>query len=351
MPVFIDRHFTCQQPVAAQSLAKKPPANVYDDATGYIRLGLINNMGDEALKATERQFLSLLDAASDGMLVHLSLYTLPGVIRTASIEHHVRELYCNMDDLWDGHLDGLIVTGREPLQANLIDEPYWDSFTTLLEWAQENTHSTVWSCLAAHAAILHMDGISRVKRSSKLSGVFECARVNDHALTARTPFRFKLPHSRWNGLPEELLTLYGYSVLTRAGDAGVDTFIKHRKSLFVFFQSHPEYESDTLLREYRRDVGRYFKGEVSAYPELPWNYFDEETADGLSELQRMAAGGGGPELMLEISRVLAESKIANTWQLGAAGIYRNWLKYISAKKEQELRPKRARVVAALEPVS
>ena len=55
-------------------------------------------------------------------------------------------------------------------------------------------------------------------------------------------------------------------MLTRTADAGVDTFIKQQKSLFVFFQGHPEYESDTLLREYRRDVGRYIKGETATYP-------------------------------------------------------------------------------------
>ena len=52
-------------------------------------------------------------------------------------------------------------------------------------------------------------------------------------------------------------------MLTRSADAGVDTFIKQRKKLFVFFQGHPEYESDTLLREYRRDMGRYFRGETT----------------------------------------------------------------------------------------
>ena len=54
----------------------------------------------------------------------------------------------------------------------------------MADWAQENAHSTVWSCLAAHAAILHMDGIGRRKREDKLFGIFECARGSDHPLTA-----------------------------------------------------------------------------------------------------------------------------------------------------------------------
>jgi hypothetical protein len=53
------------------------------EPSGCIKIGLINNMSDEALKATERQFVSLLNSASDNMPIHLSLYTLPGVPRTA----------------------------------------------------------------------------------------------------------------------------------------------------------------------------------------------------------------------------------------------------------------------------
>ena len=33
---------------------------------GALRIGLVNNMPDSAFKATERQFVSLLNAASDG---------------------------------------------------------------------------------------------------------------------------------------------------------------------------------------------------------------------------------------------------------------------------------------------
>jgi hypothetical protein len=47
-----------------------------DEPNGCIKIGLINNMSDEALKATERQFIRLLESASDNMPIHLSFYTL-----------------------------------------------------------------------------------------------------------------------------------------------------------------------------------------------------------------------------------------------------------------------------------
>jgi homoserine O-succinyltransferase len=301
-------------------------------------------MPDAALEATERQFLSLLNAASDGMQIRLSRYMMPDVPRQEAARRYLNTFYNSVEDLWDLHLDGLIVTGREPLTPNLMDEPYWKSFTRVVEWAHSNTHSTVWSCLAAHAAILHLDGISRVKRNDKLCGVFDCVRATDHRLTAGTPARFRLPHSRWNGLLEEELTSCGYRVLTRAGDAGVDTFIRQQRTLFVFFQGHPEYEADTLLREYRRDVGRYFKGETDKYPSIPRNYFDSNLVDALTALQERAISNRNGDLLLEISNALGEQNIANTWSSSATSVYKNWLDYICAQKERTLQLKRIKAM-------
>ncbi len=309
-----------------------------------ITIGLINNMPDEALKATERHYISLLNATSADMQIRLSLFTLPGIPRDDSRTRHVAALYSSIDDLWRGQLDGLIVTGREPLAANLMDEPYWESFTKTLEWAQDNVHSTVWSCLAAHAAVLYMDGIGRIKRNTKLFGVFDCARVVDHPLTGRTGARFTLPHSRWNGLPEGALTECGYSVLTQTADAEVDTFIKQQKNLFVFFQGHPEYESDTLLREYRRDLGRYFKGQLLHYPLMPQGYFDCKTVEVLNALQQRIVSGEGDALLPGFSVALSNICIENTWQFSARRIYTNWLRYLRAAKEKAGRPKRTNVV-------
>jgi homoserine O-succinyltransferase len=150
------------------------------------------------------------------------------------------------------------------------------------------------------------------------------------------PFRFKLPHSRWNGLPEDALTQRGYQVLARAADGSVDTFVKKYNSLFVYFQGHPEYEPDTLLLEYRRDVGRYLRGESGVYPQLPDGYLDQETAVTLTAMQQEATQRPHPELFPEICRILAGIKIENNWGAGAQRIYANWIEYLRAQKQRDL---------------
>src|SRR5436305_14771562 len=98
-------------------------------------LGLINNMPDAALDATERQFRALLSAAADDIAVRLTLYSLPEVPRTDFGKRQVSQ-YSNFDSLWNAQHDGLIVTGTEPRAADLKDEPFWGSPTRVLEWAE-----------------------------------------------------------------------------------------------------------------------------------------------------------------------------------------------------------------------
>ena len=294
-----------------------------------LHIGLVNNMPETAFKATQRQFVSLLEAASGDIQIRLSLYTLPGLSKS---ESGVHSGYSNVDALFDKRLDGLIVTGREPTTPDLRDEPYWESFTQVLEWAQQNTSSTIWSCLAAHAAVLHMDGISRRKRSDKLSGVCECVPVPDHSLTKGVPLRFQVPHSRWNGLAEADLAACGYEVLARSGDTEVDTFIKQGSSLFLFFQGHPEYESDTLYREYRRDVERYLRHQSNAYPSMPANYFDQNTEDALIAVRKQALSSRSKDLLTDLTTALQTKSIRNTWHSTATRMYRNWLEFICARR-------------------
>ena len=263
MPICLDGQASGYNLTAkARGQRDKAPLEFRESEAKCIDIGLINNMPSGALEATERQFRAQLDAAADGILVRLTFYALPHVPRTVLGQRHVSKFYSDIRELWDSHLDGLIVTGTEPRSLDLRDEPYWGELTGLMEWAERHTHSAVWSCLAAHAAVLHADGIRRRRLSDKRCGVFECERVCDHPLTASVPAKWQMPHSRWNELPEDALMTSGYRVLTRSEDAGVDTFIKQRKTLSIFFQGHPEYEADTLLREYRRDIGRFLRGET-----------------------------------------------------------------------------------------
>jgi homoserine O-succinyltransferase len=302
----------------------------------FLHIGLVNNMGDAAMCATEHQFLRLLEAAAGDMLVLFTLYALPEVERKPCGQRRVDDFYFGIEQLWEQPPercpDGLIVTGREPLTADLREESYWPSLQRVLAWTLEHARSAVWSCLAAHAAVLALDGIERVRSQHKHFGIFTCEQAAPHALLAGAPASPRVPHSRWNGVSAGQLAAEGYQVLTRTSDGGVDTFVKQDAELFVFFQGHPEYESETLMGEYRRDVGRYLKGERDTYPFLPLDYFEEETERSLREIEAKARASRQEELFDEVSAVLNGVRIHNTWRSTASLIYRNWLKHQCAQK-------------------
>jgi len=293
-------------------------------------VGLVNNMPDAALEATERQFRSLILAASGELSIYLRIFSIPEPRRSEVGREYVRQRCLTIDALWTDRLDGLIVTGTEPRAQHFPDEPYWPSMIRLIEWAGANTISTVWSCLAAHAAVYHLDGIERKPFDRKLFGVFECAKSGEHPIVRGAPSSWWVPHSRHNGLAEEELLAGGYSVLSRSPEVGSDIFVKQGASLAVFVQGHPEYEPDTLLREYRRDVRRFVAGERETYPEIPQGYFDRETAARFAELRDRIMRK--PHDQTPVIFPSTEGHLSFNWRQSAVRLYTNWLSYLFAQK-------------------
>jgi homoserine O-succinyltransferase/O-acetyltransferase len=322
---------------AVEDLRGKPRPEFREGEANCIDLGLVNNMPDTALETTERQVLKLIDAAAGDLLVRLRLYSLPNVPRSdLGLQHIAHHHYLGSDDLLNGRLDALIVTGAEPRAPELTHEPYWRTLTQVLDWAERSTLSTIWSCLAVHAAVLHFDGIARRALSNKCFGIFAFEQVSNHPMISGVPSLLRTPHSRWNEVEENALASCGYTILTRSEQAGVDTFVKQRKSLFMFFQGHPEYESGTLLGEYRRDIGRYLRREKDIYPTIPQNYFDFETESVLRAFQDRALSDRRQELLASFPYGSLTAGLSNVWRETAIQVYRNWLLYISTQKSLEV---------------
>jgi homoserine O-succinyltransferase len=301
-----------------------------------IQLALINNMPDAALEDTETQFFELLDAATQGLSVHLKLVSLPNVPRDQLGAQRLKDVYFGVEELWNNSCDAIIVTGTEPQQADLRQEPYWGAMARLLEWAERNTLSTILSCLAAHASVLHGDGIGRVRLPDKAFGVFDFTKSSEHALIRRSPEVLRFPHSRWNGLSAEALAVSGYQILTRNAKAGVDCFVKRKgRSLFVHFQGHPEYQAHTLFKEYRRDVRRFLRGDREAYPTMPCGYFSADAEKSLKEFQKWAVTNRSEVVMAAFPEALATSQLQNGWYAPAVRVYRNWLELLAEKKAEQ----------------
>lgn len=305
---------------------RKPSCRVGRDG---LVIGLVNNMPDAALRSTERQFSELLASAARGRAVGLRTFWLPGINRSPSGLEYVREHYEDVESLWDARLDGLIVTGTEPRAQHLADEPYWPALNQLVDWASRETRASVWSCLAAHAAVQCLDGIERNALRGKLSGVYEAEEVGEHPLVGMgPPARWRIPHSRHNEIAVTALAAADYRILVRSA-AGADFFVKRRNSRFLFLQGHPEYDAGALLREYRRDVGRFLTGESSNYPPMPHCYFGGHAMVALNAFRDLALRQRKPDLISRFPAEAASQDLTASWRDTALRLYANWLSFLA----------------------
>lgn len=326
--------------VPTRWLERKPagrvvPIDSRSTTLDCIRIALINNMPDAALEDTELQFFDLLDEASGNLPVVVKLFSLTGVPRTERGMRHLNSFYSGIDELWSGRFDALIMTGTEPQQPNLRQEPYWPILVSVLDWAEKNTVSTILSCLAAHAGVLRADGIERCRLGDKRFGVFDFIKTGKHVLTDSTGEVVRFPHSRWNDLQADALKSCGYRILTQSSLAGVDCFMKRSKnSLFLHFQGHPEYTEQTLLKEYRRDIKRFLHGERETFPTMPHGYFDAEASKILLAFREAALAKRGEQILAGFPERAIVDRLHNTWRSFATCIYRNWLQYVWSRKSE-----------------
>jgi homoserine O-succinyltransferase/O-acetyltransferase len=287
-------------------------------------IALVNNMAPAAKRPTEEQFTRLLTSASQTLNVRFTLFA-------------IENLPAQSDDILDllqkAQADGLIVTGAEPRHAAMTDEPSWPAFAKLVDWASDNTISSVWSCMAAHAAAFRLDQIHRKPLPQKLSGVFTCTKsATGHPLLRDAPSKWPVPHSRSNSLDEAELRRKGYTILSHASRVGVDSFAKQiRTSLFLLLQGHPEYGSDSLLNEYRRDVRRFLAGQRNRYPDTPEGYFSQDTTSALARLREQASRRPSLDLLASVDAAIIVAP-RPAWHPAAALLYTNWLAYVAEQK-------------------
>jgi homoserine O-succinyltransferase len=91
----------------------------------------------------------------------------------------------------------------------------------------------------------------------------------------------------------------------------------------IYFQGHPEYDRNSLLKEYKREVKRFSEGSISRPPPLPQYYFTGEAAvlaERLVAEMVLGQAEAVPALEAEL-----EDLLDNTWGDTAKAVVNNWL--------------------------
>jgi homoserine O-succinyltransferase len=300
---------------------------------GAIQIGLVNNMPDALMRATERQFARLLKEAAGVLEVQLRLFSLSEIARGEEARSRMEGFYADAGAIPAAGLDALIITGAEPLEEDMRREHYWGALDRLTGWAESGTLSTIFSSHAAYAAVLHLSNIASQKLPRKLSGVFSVQRAEDHPLALGMGPRISVPHSRLNTLSESELTAGGYRVLARLESGDVDSFVRAvpGRSQLVFLQGRPEYGADTLGQEYLRDMGQFLRGERQDRPAVPQRYFDRATEIALESL-----AGREPDDLARYAGIVSGALPLQSWHGSTVKLFGNWLTMIAAEKSRRL---------------
>ena len=293
---------------------------------GAIHVGLVNNMPDADMRATELQFARLLKESAGSLDVRLRLFSLGGIARGELARSRMDGFYDDAAFLPAANLDALIVTGTG--SENAREQAYWPELAEMIDWAGTDTLSTLFSGQAAEMAVMHLDGILRRPLPRKISGVFPAMRMEDDPLFFGMPLTTPVPHVRRDDIAEADLVEKGYRVLARLANGQVDMFTREPagRSRFIFLQGHPEYDRGTLGRDYLRDIEAFQRGEIAAPPAVPENYFDRATEDQLTEI-------GAQD---QASEIVAGAVTLQSWRLHTVRLFGNWLTLVAAAKARRM---------------
>ncbi len=293
-----------------------------------LHIGLLNMMPDAALEATERQFMRLVGACNQIAQFHVHLFTIEGLPRSIKTQAHIAVHYQSFEEIKQQGLDALIISGANVTHSHLQEEDFWQPLTEVFEWAKNNVTSTLCSCLATHALIQYCHGIERTPLATgKRWGIFSHKVIDrNHPLVVESNTRFDVPHSRFNEVFEEDMRAHGIKVLVTSKEAGVHLAVSADGFRIVYFQGHPEYDDISLLKEYKREVLRFFTDESDDYPPFPRHYFCEAVSQRFRSYQDEVLKAKQQQQNLPVfpeAEVLPY--IDNTWRDTAKAVFNNWL--------------------------
>lgn len=297
-----------------------------------VSVGLLNLMPDAALRATDRQFIRLVSSAAGELDIRVVPFTVAAEARGDDARQHIADHYARFDRVAADGLDALIVTGANPARDELEKEAFWGGLGEVLDWATGSTRSILCSCLATHVVLQKYRGMKRTLLPQKRWGVYSHYVLKHHWLLDGQSGPVDAPHSHWYDVTREEMESVGLTVVLESEEAGVHMAVDD-DDFYVFFQGHPEYDLVSLLKEYRRELGRFWRGERDDYPPVPEHYFDERALAQLEDyrpvLEAAKREGREPPRLVEEDLLPAGG---HSWNRGGKVIYCNWLQGIADQK-------------------
>ena len=189
-------------------------------------------------------------------------------------KEHLEYFYKSFNDVKQNKYDGLIITGAPVEHLDFEEVDYWSEVKEVMEWSKHNVTSVLFICWAAQAGLYHFYGVNKQELNKKMFGNF-AHKINNKKSQIVRGFddTFYAPHSRYTAIKaDDINKISELEIISESNEAGI--YIVTSKNLkHVFVTGHSEYDSDTLKKEYERDLAK------GVNIQIPLNYFPNDNPE------------------------------------------------------------------------
>ncbi len=291
MPIKIPNELPAAKTLAAENIFVMAETRAVEQDIRPLQILLLNLMPTKVV--TETQFSRLL--GNTPLQVELTLMHTQSHRSKNTSEEHLLAFYSTFDEIKHRNFDGMVITGA-PVEHMAFEEvEYWDELCEIMDWSRTHVHSPFHICWGAQAGLYYHFGIGKHTLDQKMFGIFPHRADYKRSMLFRGfDDVFMVPHSRHTGVARgDIEAVPELKILASSEEAGVFA-VTTKEGKQIFITGHPEYDSDTLKKEYLRDV-------AAGKPiELPKNYFPKNDP---------------------------EQEPPATWRSSANLLYSNWLNY------------------------
>ena len=288
MPIIIPKDIPAFKTLAGENIFVMAETRAASQDIRPIEIAIVNLMPTKIV--TETQLMRLL--SNSPLQINVTLVSTETYTGKNTPLEHLNRFYKPFGEVKGRKFDGMIVTGAPVETIDFEEVKYWPELEEIFEFARKNVTSTIFICWGAQAALYHYYGVRKRLLGKKLFGVYKHKKLVEYELLLKgLDDEFRMPHSRHTTIDAAAVKAADKLELLASSEEAGAAIIKSKDNRFFFITGHAEYDRETLLYEYERDVA---KGMDIAKPD---NYFGEN------------------------------GKINMSWASTANLLYVNWLNY------------------------
>ena len=266
MPIKIDNQLPARHSLELENIFVMPENRAMTQDIRPLHIIILNLMPTKI--ETETQILRLL--SNSPLQVDVELLQVKSHVAKNVSQEHMLKFYKTFDDVKNRKFDGMIVTGAPVEMMPFEEVDYWGELCEIFDWAKTNVYSTYNICWGAQAALYYKYGVPKHMLDEKLFGVFKHRPLDlYHPLLRGFSDIYYVPHSRHTETRrEDIAEVKDLQILSYSDEAGVH-LISDMACRNFFCTGHSEYDSDTLAKEYFRDLKKGMN------IKMPYNYFPD----------------------------------------------------------------------------